>query len=71
VDGQSTEQTVGSVTDAYPHLWVAHGAALSAAQMLGYLLVAGLLTLPAANAYFARRTPVPRPVMPSAPSMSR
>lgn len=70
-DGQSTAQTVGAVTDAYPHWWVGLGAALSAAQMLGYLLVAGLLALPTANAYFGRRTPVSRPAMPSAPSMSR
>jgi hypothetical protein len=70
-DGQSTAQTVGAVTDAYPHWWVGLGASLSAAQMLGYLLVAGLLALPAANAYFGRRTPAPRPAMPPAPSMSR
>jgi hypothetical protein len=70
-DGQSRAQTVGAVTDAYPHWWVGLGAALSAAQMLSYLVVAGLLALPAANAYLRRRTPVPQPATPPAPSMSR
>ncbi|WP_328341459.1 hypothetical protein [Micromonospora sp. NBC_00421] len=45
----------GTLGDAYPSWWVPANAGVSAGQALGYLVVAALLALPPANAWFARR----------------
>ncbi|MFB9234803.1 hypothetical protein ACFFWC_04520 [Plantactinospora siamensis] len=50
----ATEQLVRAAAGAYPAWWAPLGAALSTGQALGYLVVALLLALPAANAYFDR-----------------
>ncbi|MGW4498679.1 hypothetical protein ACWENR_08675 [Micromonospora sp. NPDC004336] len=61
-DDRSTAELLGLVDDAYPSWWIPLGAGLSVGQVLGYLVVATLLALPAANAWFRRRplAPVPR-----------
>jgi hypothetical protein len=47
-----------ALVESYPSWWVGLTAALSVLQALGYLVVAVLLALPAANAFFRRRPPV-------------
>ncbi|MFJ6196784.1 hypothetical protein [Micromonospora sp. NPDC092111] len=49
----------GTLGDAYPSWWIPVNAGLSVGQALGYLVVAVLLALPTANAWFGRRRPVP------------
>ncbi|NBE82476.1 hypothetical protein [Micromonospora rubida] len=66
---RSTAELLGLVGDAYPSWWIPVNAALSVGQALGYLVVATLLALPAANAWFRRRVPAPAPVGPP-PAMS-
>lgn len=44
-----------ALADSYPSWWVGLNGGLSAAQALGYLVVALLLTLPTARAFFRRR----------------
>jgi hypothetical protein len=56
-----------ALVDAYPSWWLALNGGLSAAQALGYIAVAVLLALPAANAYFGRPAPQRQP--PSTPPM--
>jgi hypothetical protein len=62
-----------ALTDAYPWWWVVTSAALSATQALGYLVVALLLALPAANRHFRHRRairgqhPYPAPPQSSTP----
>ncbi|PWR06524.1 hypothetical protein DKT69_36745, partial [Micromonospora sicca] len=60
---QVTADLLAQLGGAYPGWWIPVNAALSVAQVLGYLVVAALLTLPAANAFLRRRpTPAgPRP----------
>ncbi|SCG46894.1 hypothetical protein [Micromonospora halophytica] len=53
---------LGLLGEAYPSWWLPVNAGVSVAQMLGYLVVAVLLALPAANGWFARR-----PSRPAAP----
>jgi hypothetical protein len=55
------------VGDAYPSWWIPVNAALSVGQTLGYLGVAVLLALPAANAWFRHRAPAPAPAGPPPP----
>lgn len=56
---QSLAELLGLIGDAYPSWWIPLNAGLSVAQGLGYLVVATLLALPAANSWFARRPPTP------------
>ncbi|HEX7745176.1 MAG TPA: hypothetical protein VF462_07940 [Micromonosporaceae bacterium] len=83
VSNRADVDLLRALTDAYPRWWVAASAALSAMQVLGYLVVALLLALPPATAYFRHRraghgqhphaappqssTPPPPPAHPSPP----
>ncbi|NJC15355.1 hypothetical protein F4558_005181 [Micromonospora profundi] len=53
-DERATAELLGLIGDAYPSWWIPLNAGLSAGQGLGYLVVATLLVLPAANAWFGR-----------------
>jgi len=53
-DERATAELLGLIGDAYPSWWIALNAGLSAGQVLGYLVVATLLVLPAASAWFGR-----------------
>ncbi|MEV4753821.1 hypothetical protein AB0J86_01710 [Micromonospora sp. NPDC049559] len=53
-------QLLAALTESYPSWWVPLGAGLSAAQALGYLVVAVLLALPGANEFFNRSPAGPR-----------
>jgi hypothetical protein len=72
-DNQVAADLVGALTSAYPPWWIGVGAGLSVAQALGYLVVAVLLALPAATAFFGRRPPAygqrPTPSTPPSPLM--
>jgi len=58
-----------ALVDAHPAWWLWTSAVLSILQAVGYVVVAVLLALPAANAYF-RRTPRTRsPLPPPPPSL--
>ncbi|WP_213454775.1 hypothetical protein [Rhizomonospora bruguierae] len=46
-----------ALADAYPGWWLWVNAVVSGGQALGYIAVAGLLALPAANGYFQRTPP--------------
>ncbi|WP_229398948.1 hypothetical protein [Micromonospora okii] len=63
-DRATDAELLGLVGGAYPSWWIPVNAALSVGQALGYLGVAVLLALPAANAWFRRRRPAPAPVGP-------
>ncbi|MER5332482.1 hypothetical protein [Micromonospora sp. NPDC002717] len=63
-DDRATGELLGLVDDAHPSWWIPLGAGLSVGQVLGYLVVATLLALPAANAWFRRR---PAPQAPQQP----
>ncbi|MGN9889342.1 hypothetical protein [Micromonospora sp. L31] len=60
-DEQSTAELLGLLGGAYPSWWLPLNAALSVGQVLGYLVVAVLLALPAANGWFGRARPTPPP----------
>ncbi|MEU1747029.1 hypothetical protein [Micromonospora arida] len=62
---QALAELLGLIGDAYPSWWIPLNAGLSVAQALGYLVVATLLALPAANSWFGRR----RSTAPTAPPM--
>lgn len=47
-----------ALQDAYPTWWLVFNGSVSALQMVGYIAIAVLLALPAANAYF-RKQPQP------------
>lgn len=67
---QGVADLFGTLGDAYPSWWIPVNGAVSVAQALGYLAVAGLLMLPPANAWFATRRSVPpasAPPHPAAP----
>ncbi|MBQ1023214.1 hypothetical protein [Micromonospora sp. C95] len=66
-DDRATAELLALVPDAYPSWWIPLTVALSIAQVLGYLVVAVLLALPAANAWFRRRPAPQRPVPPHQP----
>ena len=55
-DDRITAELLGLVGDAYPSWWIPVNATLSVAQILGYLVVAALLTLPSSGAFLRRRT---------------
>ncbi|MEU5551711.1 MULTISPECIES: hypothetical protein [unclassified Micromonospora] len=57
-DDQAAAELVALVADAYPSWWIPVTTTLSVGQVLGYLVVAVLLAMPSANAWF-RRHPVP------------
>ncbi|MGC4894436.1 hypothetical protein [Micromonospora sp. DT31] len=50
-DDRVTADLLGLLGDAYPTWWIPVNATLSVAQILGYLTVAALLTLPSAHAF--------------------
>ncbi|MFJ1537395.1 hypothetical protein ACIODS_02505 [Micromonospora chalcea] len=52
---------LGLVGDAYPSWWIPVNAVVSVAQILGYLVVAALLTLPSAGAFLRSGTGPARP----------
>ncbi|MET8041910.1 hypothetical protein ABZU25_13750 [Micromonospora sp. NPDC005215] len=64
-DDQALAELLGLIGDAYPSWWIPLNAGLSVGQGLGYLVVAALLALPAANAWFGRR----RSIAPTPPSV--
>ncbi|MCI4063576.1 hypothetical protein MRQ36_13675 [Micromonospora sp. R77] len=53
-DQRVTADLLARAGDAYPSWWIPLNAAASVGQLLGYLVVAALLTLPAARAWFRR-----------------
>jgi len=65
VDGADTE-LFRALADAHPAWWLWFSATLPVLQAVGYVLVAALLAMPAANAYF-RRTPPPAVAAPPPP----
>ncbi|MEV1331799.1 hypothetical protein AB0J20_19750 [Micromonospora costi] len=69
---QATEALLALVADAYPTWWIPLNGGLSVGQALGYLVVATLLVLPAANVWFRRRPVAPAGFAPSPhqPTMS-
>ncbi|MBQ1019045.1 hypothetical protein KBX71_14400 [Micromonospora sp. D93] len=60
---EALAELLGLIGDAYPSWWIPLNAGLSVAQGLGYLVVATLLALPAANIWFGRH----RSTAPTAP----
>ncbi|MCX4387485.1 hypothetical protein OG777_11145 [Micromonospora peucetia] len=73
---RATAELFNLLADAYPSWWIPLGTGLSVGQVLGYLVVAVLLALPGASAWFRRRpapsaphhapaSPAPPPVPPS------
>ncbi|NJP30737.1 hypothetical protein [Micromonospora thermarum] len=58
-------ELLARLDDAYPGWWIPLGAGLSVGQVLGYLVVAVLLALPATSAWFRR--PAPAPYAPTYP----
>ncbi|WP_307871010.1 hypothetical protein [Micromonospora sp. C51] len=64
-DDRATADLLARLPDAYPSWWIPLTVTLSIAQVLGYLVVAVLLALPAANAWFRRRPALHQP--PTAP----
>ncbi|MER7330868.1 MULTISPECIES: hypothetical protein [unclassified Micromonospora] len=66
-DDRATGELLGLVDDAHPSWWIPLGGGLSAGQVLGYLVVATLLALPAANAWFRHRPAAPAPQQPPTP----
>ncbi len=69
-DGRATAELFGRLGDAYPDWWIPVNAALSVAQVLGYLVVAALLFSPASGAFF-RRVPTPAGPQPTLPPEDR
>jgi len=53
-DAATAEQLGRALSDSYPGWWSGVNGTLSVLQLLGYIAVAVLLALPAANAYFRR-----------------
>jgi hypothetical protein len=72
-DGRVRAELLQALGDAYPSWWIWLTGGLSAAQALGYLVVALLLALPAATAFFRREpvgdAPPPTPTAPTTPPM--
>lgn len=66
-DSRATAELFGQLGDAYPDWWIPVNAALSVAQVLGYLVVAALLVLPAAGAFFHRGPAPAGPTPPAGP----
>ncbi|WP_341718371.1 hypothetical protein QQG74_00715 [Micromonospora sp. FIMYZ51] len=53
-DDRAAAELVNLIADAHPGWWIPLTATLSVAQVLGYLVVAVLLAMPSANAWFRR-----------------
>ncbi|PZG13841.1 hypothetical protein C1I95_22935 [Micromonospora craterilacus] len=66
-EDRAVAELVTLVADAYPSWWIPLTVALSVGQVLGYLVVAVLLAMPPANAWFRRRPASPPPHQPPAP----
>ncbi|TCB93471.1 hypothetical protein E0H26_22155 [Micromonospora zingiberis] len=67
-DDQAAAELAELAGDAYPLWWIPLTATLSVAQVLGYLVVAVLLALPSANAWFRRPSaPAPLSYQPGGP----
>ncbi|MGC4810321.1 hypothetical protein ACLQ29_07315 [Micromonospora sp. DT228] len=66
-DDQALAELLGLIGDAYPSWWIPLNAGLSVGQVLGYLVVAVLLALPAANAWFGHRRSTAPPAFTSVP----
>ena len=66
-DTQVTEDLLRALNDAYPSWWIGLNGGLSAAQPVGYLVIALLLATPAANAFFRRSASV-RELRPAGPA---
>ncbi|MEH0935669.1 hypothetical protein [Micromonospora psammae] len=66
-DEPATAELLGLLDEAYPGWWIPVNAGLSVGQALGYLVVAVLLALPAASAWFGRRQPIPSGPPPQVP----
>lgn len=56
-DTQTAEELGRALGDAYPDWWLPVNGGLSALQLLGYIVIAILLVLPASNAYFRKPAP--------------
>lgn len=52
---QTADQLGRALQEAYPTWWLVFNGAMSALQMVGYIVVAVLLALPAANEFFRGR----------------
>lgn len=66
-DASTSPELMSALGSAYPTWWLVLAGVLCAGQAVGYLVVAALLALPGANAFY-RTSPVPGPpVMPAAP----
>ncbi|WP_433530727.1 hypothetical protein ACQPYA_00855 [Micromonospora sp. CA-263727] len=66
-DDRAAAELVDRIADAQPSWWIPLTVTLSVGQVLGYLVVAVLLALPAASAWFRRRPAAPPPHQPPAP----
>jgi hypothetical protein len=67
-DDRTAEDIGRALADASPGWWTALSGSLSVGQALGYIAVAVLLALPAANAFFRRPTaPLWQPAPPPPP----
>lgn len=64
-DEATTRELVAALGAAYPTWWIVLGGTLCLGQAFGYLVVAALLALPAANGFY-RMSPVPAPPAPPA-----
>ncbi|QOC94651.1 hypothetical protein [Micromonospora craniellae] len=58
-DDRAAAELVALVADTYPAWWIPVTTTLSVGQVLGYLVVAVLLAMPSANAWFRRRPVTP------------
>ncbi len=58
-----TAELLARLDEAWPGWWIPLGAGLSVGQVLGYLVVAVLLVLPPAAAWFRRPSPAPHTPM--------
>ncbi|HET6213809.1 MAG TPA: hypothetical protein VFE14_13175 [Micromonosporaceae bacterium] len=56
-DAETARELGHALSDAYPGWWMATSGGLSGLQLLGYIAVAVLLALPAANAFFRKPAP--------------
>lgn len=69
-DEATARELLGALGDAYPTWWIVLGGVLCAGQVLGYLVVAALLALPSANAFYRMPPPGPSAPGPSVPPVA-